>query len=139
LMKEMRVARKALEAYFVISEIHDEDRVLGADERGVELLHDLRRAGVIDAQDDTIGLHEVLDGLPLLEELRVGDQGYLMSRKGGHGCLKLACRSYRDGALRDDDLVAIDGLSDAGRDPRDRAHVHGPIGLWGSPHGDEDQ
>ena len=75
-MNEMRVASIAFAAYFVSSaerEVHEEDRLLGADERRVELGH--HRAGALggDADDHAVGPHEVVDRRALLQELGVRD------------------------------------------------------------------
>ena len=75
-MNEMRVASIAFAAYLqssALGAVHHHDRRAGAGERRVELLHQLGRARILGADDDAVGLHEVVDGRALLQELGVAD------------------------------------------------------------------
>ena len=59
-------------------EVHHHDRRAGARERRIQLDHQLARAIVFDADDDAIGLEEILDRRPLLQKLRVADDAERM-------------------------------------------------------------
>ena len=75
-MNEMRVASMVLAAYLVSSAERTSitsTALLVAHERRVELAHQRARALVVGADDDAVGLHEVLDRGAFLQELRVGD------------------------------------------------------------------
>ena len=73
LMKEILVARKALEAYLIISAVRRSVITTGAFERAVQLGDPLGRGAVVGAEHDAVGVHEVGDGRALAQELRVGD------------------------------------------------------------------
>ena len=72
-MNEIFVARNALEASLTISALAMSVRTSGASQRRVQL--DDRVAGpvAVVADDDAVGVQEVLDRRALLEELRAGD------------------------------------------------------------------
>ena len=60
---------------------HDQERPVGAEERGVELAEPLADLGPADADDDAVGLVEVVDRRPFLEELGVAGD---VERDVGH-------------------------------------------------------
>ena len=73
LMKEIFVARNALEASLTISALLMSVRTSGGVERRVELDDGVAGPVAVVADDDAVGLEEVLDRRALLEELRAGD------------------------------------------------------------------
>jgi hypothetical protein len=64
--------------------VHRDDGVPGAHERLVQLAHDLERLLAHRADDDAVGLHEVVDGRAFLQELGVGDDVELVLRERRH-------------------------------------------------------
>ena len=91
---------------------HHQDRVAGAHERLVELRHDGQGVLAVAADDDAVGLLEVLDRGAFLEELRVGDDVERMWRAGANDLPDARGGADRHGALVDDDPVAIHRVAD---------------------------
>jgi hypothetical protein len=58
--------------------VHDEDAVVGPDERRIQSAQRLHCARVGAADDHAVRFHEVVDGIPLLEELGVRGDGERM-------------------------------------------------------------
>ncbi len=90
LMKEMRVARKALEAYLIISAVRRSVTMIGARSGQVQLRHLLGRIAVERAEHDPVGVHEVGEGRAFAQELgaghhREGDRlGLVLADDVGH-------------------------------------------------------
>jgi len=61
-------------------DVHEDDALVVPLEGGVELVHESPRAGVLDADDDAVGLHEVFNGDAFLEEFGVGDDAVVDGR-----------------------------------------------------------
>ena len=87
--------------------VHDHDRRAGARERRVELVHHLGAARVVGADDDAIGLHEVVDRRALLQELGIADDAERVRGLAADDLAHLLARADRHRALVDDDLVAV--------------------------------
>ena len=73
LMKEMRVARKAFDAYLIISAVRRSVMMIGARQRQVELRHLVGRLRLQRPKDDPIRVEEVVDGRAFAQELGVAD------------------------------------------------------------------
>ena len=100
LISEMRAASMALAAYLVISALSGLMNRIGLPVRtngSVELLHEGAGARRRDADDDAVGLQEVLDRGAFLEELRIGDDVELVARAGARSSRRRAprCRPGR--------------------------------------------
>ena len=106
LMKVILIARKALAAYLISSEVRrvgEQQRRLVEVERPVELGHHLAGALVLGADDDAVRPLEVGDGRALAQEFRVGDDGEVAVRPGlAHDALDLVAGADRHGRLGDD-------------------------------------
>ena len=72
LMNEILVARKAFDASLTISALATSVRTSGASQRRVEIDDGIARPAAVVADDDPVGVQEVLDGRALLEELGAG-------------------------------------------------------------------
>ena len=102
-MNEIFVARKALEASLIISAEATSVRTIGAAERLVERGDAVGEAlGLLGrADDDPVGVHEVVDRGALLEELRVRDVAEVVAAAADR-----AAGADRHGALHDDRVLA---------------------------------
>ena len=105
----------------------------------VELAEPLADLGPADADDDAVGLVEVVDRRPFLEELGVAgdverDVGHL-----GHPPGQLGVGADRDGALDDDRLGLVEVLGDLAADGPDPAQVGAAVVALRRADGDEDQ
>ena len=119
-MNEIRVASSAFAAYLRqlgARAIHHHDRRAGARERLVQRHHHLGAARVLGADHDAIGLHEILDRGALLQEFGVADDAERVRRLAPDDRPDLLGGADRDGALVDDDLVAVHRPADVLRDP----------------------
>ena len=86
LMKEILVARNALEASLIISARRDVGAHERRVERRVELDDGVAGPVAVVADDDAVGVEEVRDRRALLEELRAGDVAEaLLARARGSG------------------------------------------------------
>jgi hypothetical protein len=79
-------------------------------ERRIEFAHHVDRARILGADDDAVGLHEVFQRRPFLEELGVGDDAVVdafpaRSEFFGKRRLHLVGGTHRHGRFIDDDLV----------------------------------
>ena len=122
---EHRVRRVLAE--FGAGAIHHHDRRAGSGERRIQLAHHVGGAGILGADHDAIGLHEVVDRGTLLQKLRIAHDA---ERMGGFPPDDLADALRRpdgNGALVDDDLVAVHGLRDVTRDSHDMLEVRRAI------------
>ncbi len=112
LMKLILSARKALAAYLASSaELapDEHDRRVAQGERLVEPRHQFARALVVEADEHAVGMHEVLDGRALAQELRVRAHGEIGIRtQRAQPALDLAARSHRHRRLGDDDGEAVE-------------------------------
>ena len=84
LMKVIFIARKALAAYLISSEVRRLVNRIGCSlqiERPVDFAHHRRAALVLDADDHAIGPFEIVDRGALAQELRVGDDGESVLRR----------------------------------------------------------
>ena len=80
LMKVIFIARKALAAYLISSEVRRSVNSIGVSlriERAIELAITAPRALVLGADDHPVGPLEVVDRRAFAQELRVGDDGEL--------------------------------------------------------------
>ena len=84
---------------------HDEERPLGAKKRRVKLLQFLADVRHAPADDDAIGLHEVVDRGAFLQELRVRRDLDRLAGFLDHAFEKIAVGADGDGALDDDDCI----------------------------------
>ncbi len=100
-------------------DVHDDDRVVRCPDKGaVELLEQLGGADVVCAHDDPVGTHEILDGVALLEKLRVGHHVELeMVQAAGvkplpHGVAHHLRGAHGHGGLVHDDLVLVHDVTE---------------------------
>ncbi len=117
---------------------HDQERPVGAEERGIERVQPLGDLLASHADDDAIGLVEVVDRGAFLEELGVARdvEGHLGDL--GHLPGQLGVRADRDRALDHDDLRAGEVRGDLAADRPDAAQVGAAVGALRRPDGDED-
>ena len=71
-----------------------------------------RSIGIVTAEDDTVRLHKVFHGRPLLEKLRVGYNGNRVSGQFRDDPADLSGGPYRHRAFVDNGLGIIHGLAD---------------------------
>ena len=114
---------------------HDDRRL----ERGIDLFHRRNRPLRANADDDAVGLHEVLDGEAFAEEFGVADDvtfdAGLAVTLDGFGDFVAGLDGH--GALIDDDLVIGHGRGDFTGDPFDEARIHRTVRQRRRRHGDE--
>jgi hypothetical protein len=97
--------------------VHHDHAFVVALERLVELPHQLRRAVVVRADDDAVGLQEVLDGRAFLQELGVRDDGEFLRAAAlgklvGDGLAHAVGRADGHRGLVDDDAVVVEMAAD---------------------------
>ena len=124
-------------------DIHEEDAEVIEEDGLVEARHQLTGTVAIDTDDDTVGAHEVLDSVTLLEELGVRSD----VEGNGHATLTL-CRldrltdlevsTYGHGALGDDETIVRHRLTDSTSYGEDVAQVGRAIFVWGRTDSTED-
>ena len=108
--------------------VHEDHAIVGATKRLVEAVQDLARVLIGGAEDDAVGVHEVVDGGALLEELGVADDD-----EGDLGLLADDPRDALGGAdgdraLVDDDRVAVDVPADLRGGRVQEREVGGAVG-----------
>ena len=114
--------------HFGIAHVHgDEARAL-CGERGVERLHLCVRGFVVGADDDAVGVHEVLDGNAFFEEFGVGDDvvGDAFAARGEGVCddgAHFFGGADGDGGFVDDDGRVFEVFADLPGDGEDVAEV----------------
>ena len=115
-MKVILVARKALAAYLISSAVRrpvDEDRRAVEIERPVKLVHHLRRARIVGADDDPVGMLEILDRSAFAQELGVGNHRHVGVRPLlADDALDLVAGADRDRGLGDHDGEAVESRGD---------------------------
>ncbi len=111
--KLILVARKALEAYLMVSAEAGSVTINGRREPHVQRGHPHRGGLVVGADDHPVGVQEVVDRGALAQELRVRDHAHVGSAQGPFHDLG---RADGDGGLVDDH-----GVRPAGRGPIWRA------------------
>ena len=118
-------------------DIHEEDAEVIEEDGLVEARHQLTGTVAIDTDDDTVGAHEVLDSVALLEELGVRSD----VEGNGHATLTLRrldrltdleVGTYRHGALGDDETIVRHRLTDSTSYGEDVAQVGRAIFVWGA-------
>ena len=113
LMKLIFVDSRALATYLVISALSgdiDQERLVGPQERLVQVAQHVDHLGAADADDHAVGLHEVVDRRAFLEEL--GIAGHVALAAGQlrvSRAIDLGVGADRHGALGDDDRVGRAG------------------------------
>ena len=119
LMKVILVARKALAAYLVSSDVRrlvNEDRRLVEIERAVDLAHHRFGALVLDADDDAVRALEVGDRRAFAQEFGIGDDGEIgIGARFADDALDLIAGADRHGGFGDDDRKAVDRRGDLAR------------------------
>ena len=113
--------------------------------------HDRRVEGLVDfphrgdgavrgnADDNAVGLHQVLDGGAFAKEFGIADDVDVGAGiVAADGLRDFLAGLDRDGAFIDDDLVFLDVRGDLARDALDEAEVDAAIRLRRRGHGDED-
>ena len=140
-MNEIRVASMAFAAYLHSSALAQSIIMIGAPVRvngAYSSFISSARARVLGADDDAVRLHEVVDGRTLLEELGVADDAERMRGLAADDLADLGGRPDRDGALVDDDLVAVHRAREIPRHVEHVLEVGRPVFAGGRAHGDED-
>ena len=120
------------------SEVHHEDGIAGADERRVQLAHHGLRVRIVGADDYTVGLEEIVDGRPFLQELGVGDDGKGMRGETRDDLPHAARRAHGDGRLVDHDPIAVHGPADLLGHLQHVGHIGGAVLALGRADGDEE-
>ena len=95
---------------------------------------------VLDADDDAIGVEEVLDGGAFAEEFGIGgdaERDVGVSRVRGQGAAQFETGARGNGALFDDELGGLRFLGDLAGDVVDRGKVGFAIAFWRRAHADE--
>ena len=118
-------------------DVHHDERIAGAHERCVQLLDHARGLVRVHADDDTIGLHEVLDRRPFLQEFRVGADVERRARVARDFRANFFGRPHRHRALGDDDLGLVHVLADRARHLENVLQVGGAVLVGRRPDGDE--
>ena len=78
-------------------------------ERLVQARHQLARALIVDADENAVGMHEVLDRRAFAQELRIGAHGELgVGPDRAHAILDLAAGAHRHRRFGDDDGEAVE-------------------------------
>jgi hypothetical protein len=109
-------------------DVHEEDPVAAlAGERGVQLAHDLLGRVVVHADDHAVGLHEILDRRPFLEELGIGTDGERDLGLGFDGRPDLFRGADGHGRLGDDDLGLVHVLADLARHAEHVLEIRGAV------------
>jgi hypothetical protein len=103
----------------------------------VEPVHDVPRALLVAADDDAVGLHEVVDRRAFFQELGVADDRDRLVGFGGRGGLHLGRGADRHGGLVHDDLGAVGGLADLGGHRQHVLQVRAAVLAGGRAHRDE--
>lgn len=100
-------------------------------ERSVNFLHGLDGALGLDADNDAIGLHEILDGETFAEKFGIADnvEFDLCLAVAGDGFGDFLAGLDGDGAFIDDDFVAAHACSDVAGDAFDEGEVDGAVRL----------
>ena len=116
--------------------IRDEHRRLHA---AVEVRHPDGRRRPFATDDDAIRVEEVLDGLPLAEELGIRRDVDVVVRDArlGEHALHEPRRSHRHGRLVDHDGARAQHGRDLARDGLDEGEVRGPVGPLRRLHTEE--
>src|SRR5690606_4911102 len=122
---------------------HHHDPVAIALEWRIELAHLRLCLRILDAEDDAIGLHEILDRRAFLEELRVRHhrERDLDTALGEHladGGLDAVRRADRHRALVDHHPIVLDVLPDGPRHRQHVAEVRRPVLVRRGAHRDHD-
>jgi hypothetical protein len=109
-------------------------------ERLIEVGEDLSRLLGLDAQDHAVGVHEILHGAPLPQELGVrGDvELRVLASVATERPLDPFAGLDGDGALLDDELVSVELVGHGARDVLDEAQVRLAVGPRRRADGDED-
>ena len=118
---------------------HGEKWPASAEQRRIQRSKRLRHRRPTHADDDPIGIHEVVDRRPFLQELGVARDiaiaaGELLKPRVGR-----RVGSHRNGAFQDDDRVRRQVGRQAVDDLPDERQVGAAIGGGRRAHGDEDQ
>ena len=115
-MKVILVARNALAAYLISSAVRRpviHDRRLVQEQRPIDVGDDGAGARIVAADDDAVGLLEVVDGGAFAQELGVGYDGELSVRAPfGDDARHLVAGADGHGRLGDDHLVAVEHRGD---------------------------
>ena len=121
-MKVILVARKALAAYLMSSEVRPVDehqRRCVQVQRAIDLRHHRLGALVLDADDDAVGALEILDRRAFAQEFGIGDDVEIRLRVGlADDALDLVAGADRHGRLGDDHRIALERLADRRAPPR---------------------
>ena len=140
-MKLILVASMQLATYLVISadfRPHHQERLLGPQEGLVEVAELLGDLGPRDADDDAVGLGEVVDRRPFLEELGVAGDVERGLGDLGHPPGQLGVGADRHGALDDDRLGAGEGPAISRPTAQIPLEVGPAVVALRRPDGDED-
>ena len=129
-MNETRVARNELETYLIISAVRRSVRIRSPGRSAYRPATASASAAVSGADDDAVGVEEVLDGPPLLEELGVADDprrdGPVGERLLQDALDRLAGPDRRRALVDDDRHLAVEGVRDRACRGADVAQVRGP-------------
>ena len=122
--------------------IHHDQAVMIALERGIDSTHIQRCLLVRAADDDTVGLHEVINRRAFLEELGIGNNTERRIHTArpelfGHRRLHRVGRADRDRTLIHDDLVVGHVLADVTCCGSHVLHVGGAVFIGRRTHSDE--
>ena len=119
-------------------DVHHDQGIAGAHEGRVQLFDHAGRLVRIHAHDDAIGLHEVLDRRPFLQEL--GVRADVERRRGAFGDLgpNLLGRANGDGALGHHELALVHVIADRARDGQHVLQIGRSVLVGGRADGDED-
>lgn len=108
-------------------------------ERSVDFLHGLNGALGLDADNDAIGLHEVLDGEAFAEKFWIADdvEFDLGLAVAGDGFGDFLTGLDGDGAFINDDFVTAHAGGNVAGDAFDESEVDGAVGLGRCGHTDK--
>ena len=113
---------------------HDQERPVGAEERGIQLVQPIGDLVAAHADHDAVGLVEVVDRRAFLEELGVAGDVERDLGDLGHPPGQLGVGADRDRALDHDDLGRVQvRRRSGGRPPRRRSGRRRRPGLAASP------
>jgi hypothetical protein len=135
-MSEHRVRRVL--AQLGAGAVHHHDRRASARERRIEFLHQLRGARIFRTDHHAIGLHEVVDRRALFQELGIADDAERMRGLAANNFANLGSSTNRNGALVDDDLVAVHRLRQIAGNSEHVLQVRRAVLTGGCADGDED-